>query len=107
MAQNLKFLLGKIENIQEKEKMLVTSIFSYSYNVFQRLPSQANLNILDTLKLLSYYRMTTFDAPDVKTNNRENLLFDSSVYLSIDWSPAELPPDNFIQFLSYFTPQLI
>ena len=37
VTQNLKFVLGKVENIWEKEKMLVTSIFSFSKNVFKSI----------------------------------------------------------------------
>ena len=40
VSENLKFALGGVENIVEKEKMLVTSIFSFSYNIFKRLLSQ-------------------------------------------------------------------
>ena len=40
LTQNLKFVLDGAENIVGKEKMLVTSIFSFSYNVFKSLPSQ-------------------------------------------------------------------
>ena len=32
--EKLKFLLGRVETLCEKEKMLVTSIFSFSHNVF-------------------------------------------------------------------------
>ena len=34
--EKLKFVLGRVENIVGKEKMLVTSIFSFSFNVFKR-----------------------------------------------------------------------
>ena len=40
VTQNLKFVSGRVENIVEKEKILVTSIFSFSYNVFKSFPSQ-------------------------------------------------------------------
>ena len=33
--ENLKFGLGRIKNILEKEKMLATSISSFSHNVFK------------------------------------------------------------------------
>ena len=36
-TEKLKFVLGRVENITEKKKMLVTSIFSFSNNVFKRL----------------------------------------------------------------------
>ena len=40
VIQILKFALGWVENIAgKKEKMLVTSIFSFFHNVFQRLLS--------------------------------------------------------------------
>ena len=34
LTQKLKFVTGRIENMREKKKMLVTSIFSFSHNVF-------------------------------------------------------------------------
>ena len=37
LAQNVQFLFVRVENIAGKEKMLVTSIFSFSHNVFKRL----------------------------------------------------------------------
>ena len=38
VTENLKFVLGKVENIVgNKEKTLVTSIFSFSQHVFKRL----------------------------------------------------------------------
>ena len=37
VTEKLKFVLRSIENIMGKEKMLVTSIFSSSHNVFKRL----------------------------------------------------------------------
>ena len=37
MAEKLKFVSGRVENIMEKEKMLVTSILSFSHNVFKGL----------------------------------------------------------------------
>ena len=37
VIQMAKFVLGKIENTVEKKKMLVTSIFFSSHNVFKRL----------------------------------------------------------------------
>ena len=40
MTQKLKFVLGRLENIVGKEKMLITCIFSFSHNVFKRLLSQ-------------------------------------------------------------------
>ena len=33
--EKLKIVLGRVETLWEKEKMLVTSIFSFSQNVFQ------------------------------------------------------------------------
>ena len=39
--ENFDFVLGRVENIVgEKEKMLITSIFSFSHNVFKWLLSQ-------------------------------------------------------------------
>ena len=38
--EKLKFGLRRVENIVEKEKMLVTSFFSFSHNVFKRLVLQ-------------------------------------------------------------------
>ena len=35
LTENFKFGLGRVENIVEKEKMLVTRIFSFSHNVFK------------------------------------------------------------------------
>ena len=37
VTEKLKFVLGKVENIVEKEKMLATSIFSFFHNVFKRI----------------------------------------------------------------------
>ena len=37
VTKKLKFVLERLENVVEKEKMLVTSIFSCSHNVFKRL----------------------------------------------------------------------
>ena len=37
VTEKLKFVSGTVENIVGKEKMLVTSIFSFSHNVFKRL----------------------------------------------------------------------
>ena len=37
LADKLKFVLGRAENILGKKKILVTSIFSFSQNVFKRL----------------------------------------------------------------------
>ena len=41
MVRKFKSVLGRVENtvgkLWEKEKMLVTSIFSFSHNVFKRL----------------------------------------------------------------------
>ena len=37
LNEKLKFVLGRVETMLEKEKMLVTSIFSFSNNVFKRL----------------------------------------------------------------------
>ena len=37
VTKNLKFVLGRVENIMGKGKKLVTSIFSFSRNVFKRL----------------------------------------------------------------------
>ena len=34
VTQILKFVLGRVENKVEKEKMLLTSIFSFSHHVF-------------------------------------------------------------------------
>ena len=34
--------MGKVENIVEKEKMLVTSIFFFSNNVFKIIPQSDN-----------------------------------------------------------------
>ena len=42
VTKRLKFILGRAENIVEKEKMLVTSIFSFSYNVSKRLLFQGH-----------------------------------------------------------------
>ena len=43
VTKKLKFLLERIENIMwEMEKMLVTSIFSFSHNVFKRLVIQSH-----------------------------------------------------------------
>ena len=39
-SKKLKFGLGRIENTGGMEKMLVTSIFSFSHNVFKNLPLQ-------------------------------------------------------------------
>ena len=36
MNQKLNFVLGRVENIVEKEKILVTSSFSFSHNFFQK-----------------------------------------------------------------------
>ena len=35
MTEKLKIVFGRLENM-EKEKMLVTGIFSFSHNVFRR-----------------------------------------------------------------------
>ena len=40
MSEIVRFLLGRVEKIVVKEKMLVNSIFSSSHNVFKRLFSQ-------------------------------------------------------------------
>ena len=37
LADKLKFVLGRAENILGKKKILVTSIFYFSQNVFKRL----------------------------------------------------------------------
>ena len=37
VTEKFKFDSGRIENVWEKEKMLVTSIFSFSQNVFKSL----------------------------------------------------------------------
>ena len=38
VAENFKFVLERVENmVGKKEKMLVTSILSFSHNVFKRL----------------------------------------------------------------------
>ena len=42
VTKNLKFVFRRVENIVDKEKMLVTSIFSFSHNVFKRLHSQSH-----------------------------------------------------------------
>ena len=43
MTEILKFVFGRPENIVEKkEKMLVTSIFSFSNNVFKKLLSRGH-----------------------------------------------------------------
>ena len=34
VTKESKFVLGRVETLWEKEKMLVTSIFSFSHNVF-------------------------------------------------------------------------
>ena len=34
VTETMKFVLERVENIGEKEKMLVTRIFSFSHNVF-------------------------------------------------------------------------
>ena len=39
VAQMLQLFIDTVENIGEKEKMLVTNIFSYCNNVFKRLLS--------------------------------------------------------------------
>ena len=36
VTQKLKFVLGRVEKLVEKEKTLVTSIFSFSNNAFKR-----------------------------------------------------------------------
>ena len=41
VTEKLKFVFGRVENMWDKEKMLVTSIFSISYSVFKRLLSQS------------------------------------------------------------------
>ena len=41
--QKLKFALGRVANIVGKEKMLVTSIFSFSHNVSKRPICQGHL----------------------------------------------------------------
>ena len=38
----MQFAFGWVENIVEKEKMLVTSIFSFTHNVFKRLLFQGH-----------------------------------------------------------------
>ena len=44
--QKLKFTLGSVENIVgKKEKMLVTSIFSFSHNVFKGFFSFGSLKV--------------------------------------------------------------
>ena len=37
VTEKMKFVLGRVENIMEKEEILVTSILSFSHNVFKRL----------------------------------------------------------------------
>ena len=37
VTRNVKVVFHRIENIMEKKKMLVTSIFFFSHNVFRRL----------------------------------------------------------------------
>ena len=37
LAEIFKFILEKVKTLLEKKKMLVTSIFSFSHNVFKRL----------------------------------------------------------------------
>ena len=45
VTQKSKFVLEMVENIGEKEKMLVTSIFSFSHIVFKRLLSWGSLKV--------------------------------------------------------------
>ena len=45
ITQKLKFVLGRVEKLWEKEKMLVTSIFSFSHNVFKSLLLQGCENL--------------------------------------------------------------
>ena len=40
MAKMAKFVYDGVENIVKKDKMLVTSIFSFSINAFKRLISK-------------------------------------------------------------------
>ena len=42
VTQKLGICFGKGRKPWEKEKMLVTSIFSFSYNVFKSFPSQGH-----------------------------------------------------------------
>ena len=37
----MKCLLDRVENIGEKEKMLITNVFFFSHNVFERLIPQS------------------------------------------------------------------
>ena len=39
VTKKMKFVLGRVKTLWEKEKMLVASIFSFSLNVFKRLLS--------------------------------------------------------------------
>ena len=47
VREKLKFTLGRVGNIVEKEKMLVTSIFSFSYMVFKRLFCLRSLKVIE------------------------------------------------------------
>ena len=42
MAKLAKFVFHRVKNIAGKGKMLVTSIFSFSHNVFKNLLSQGH-----------------------------------------------------------------
>ena len=63
MTQKWKFDLGRVKTLREKEKMLVTSIFSFSHNVFKRLLFQGCLKSkLCGKELTHYHTMSHFDA---------------------------------------------
>ena len=49
LTENSKFVSEMSETLWEKEKMLVTSIFFISFNVFFRVPSQAHYKSLLSL----------------------------------------------------------
>ena len=54
LAEKLKLVLGGVENIVGKEEMLVTSIFTFSHNVFKRLPFQGRFKSGSCGKELSF-----------------------------------------------------
>ena len=45
VTANLEYVLRKAETLWEKEKMQVTSIFSFSYKVFRKLLFQGHLKL--------------------------------------------------------------
>ena len=59
VTEKLNFISGRIENILEKEKKLVTSIFSFSQNVFKGHLPQGSLKVGTALNF--YHTSSVFN----------------------------------------------